>query len=143
MAAVAALAVAVEAMGLDANEESGVGARLLGVSFGALSPSTQLSLLPTAGSPSHSSATDDDVETTKPSTVVAGPWVPGQDVMHTDLGRGWVVRVLDGKTSPSGAAEVAVRFEVTGSRSALQRRFAVDDSHLVVVEPLPVQPLNP
>jgi len=143
VAAVAALGAAVEAMGLDANEESRVGARLLGVSFGALSPSTQLSLLPTAGSPSHSSATDDDVETTKPSTVVAGPWVPGQDVMHTDLGRGWVVRVLDGETSPSGVAEVAVRFEVTGSRSARQRRFLVDDSHLVVVEPLPVQPLNP
>jgi len=146
VAAVAALGAAVEAMGLDANEESGVGARLLGVSFSALSPSTQLSLLPTADSSPHSSATDDpsvDVETTKPSTVVAGPWVPGQDVMHTDLGRGWVVRVLDDETSPSGTSEIAVRFEVTGSRLARQRRFAATDPHLVAVEPIPVQPLNP
>jgi hypothetical protein len=63
--------------------------------------------------------------------------------MHTDLGRGWVVRVLDNETYPSGTAEVAVRFEVTGSRSALQRRFAAADPHLVAVEPTPVQPLNP
>jgi len=53
-AAVAALAAAVEAMGLDADEESGVGARLLGVSFGALSPATQLSLLPAGDSSPHS-----------------------------------------------------------------------------------------
>ncbi len=145
-AAVTALAVAVEAMGLDANEESGVGARLLGVSFGALSPSAQLSLLPTADSTTPSLGADGtiaEVETTRPPAAPTGLWVPGQDVMHTDLGRGWVVRVLDNETSPSGTAEVAVRFEVTGSRSALQRRFAAADPHLVAVEPTPVQPLNP
>jgi DNA polymerase-4 len=145
-AAVTALAVAVEAMGLDANEESGVGARLLGVSFGALSPSAQLSLLPTADSTTPSPGADGtiaEVETTRPPAAPTGLWVPGQDVMHTDLGRGWVVRVLDNETSPSGTPEVAVRFEVTGSRLARQRRFAAADPHLVAVEPLPVQPLKP
>jgi len=145
-AAVTALAVAVEAMGLDANEESGVGARLLGVSFGALSPSAQMSLLPTADSTTPSPGADGtiaEVETTRPPPAPTGLWVPGQDVMHTDLGRGWVVRVLDNETSPSGTPEVAVRFEVTGSRLARQRRFAAADPHLVAVEPIPVQPLNP
>jgi len=145
-AAVTALAVAVEAMGLDANEESGVGARLLGVSFGALSPSAPLSLLPTADSTTPSPGADGtiaEVETTRPPAAPTGLWVPGQDVMHTDLGRGWVVRVLDNETSPSGTPEVAVRFEVTGSRLARQRRFAAADPHLVAVEPIPVQPLNP
>ena len=145
-AAVTALAVAVEAMGLDANEESGVGARLLGVSFGALSPSAQLSLLPAADSTTPSPGADGtiaEVETTRPPAAPTGLWVPGQDVMHTDLGRGWVVRVLDNETSPSGTPEVAVRFEVTGSRLARQRRFAAADPHLVAVEPIPVQPLKP
>lgn len=145
-AAVTALAVAVEDMGLDANEESGVGARLLGVSFGALSPSAQLSLLPTADSTTPSPGADGtiaEVETTRPPAAPTGLWVPGHDVVHTDLGRGWVVRVLDNETSPSGTPEVAVRFEVTGSRLARQRRFAAADPHLVAVEPIPVQPLNP
>jgi len=145
-AAVAALAASVEAMGLDADEESGVGARLLGVSFGALSPATQLSLLPAGDSSPHSAATGDtrsDLRSAvEADALTAATWVPGQDVMHTELGRGWVVRVVDSQTSPSGAAEVAVRFEVTGSRTARQRRFAADNAQLSAVGPVPVQPLT-
>jgi len=137
-------AAAVTAMGLDADEESGVGARLLGVSFGALSPAMQLSLLPTGESCPQSApigGTFTDVESAEVVTA-AVRWVPGQDVLHTALGRGWLVRVVDAETSPSGAAEVAVRFEVAGSRSARQRRFAVDDAQLSAVGPAPVQPLT-
>ena len=76
------------------------------------------------------------------AALTAVRWVPGQDVMHTALGRGWVVRVVDPQTSPSGAAEVAVRFEVTESRSARQRRFTADNAQLSAVGPLPVQPLT-
>jgi len=147
-AAVAALAAAVEAMGLDADEESGVGARLLGVSFGALSPATQLSLLPAGDSSPHSAqsagigGTRFDARSAEADAVTAVRWVPGQDVLHTELGRGWVVRVMDSQTSPSGAAEVAVRFEVTGSRTARQRRFAADNAQLSAVGPVPVQPLT-
>ena len=147
-AAVTALAAAVEAMGLDADEESGVGARLLGVSFGALSPATQLSLLPAGESCPQSAqsaaigGTRSDLWSVEAATLTAVKWVPGQDVMHTVLGRGWVVRVVDSQTSPSGATEVAVRFEVTGSRSARQRRFAADNAQLSAVGPAPVQPLT-
>jgi len=145
-AAVAALAASVEAMGLDADEESGVGARLLGVSFGALSPATQLSLLPAGDSSPHSAATGDtrsDLRSAvEADALTAATWVPGQDVIHTALGRGWVVRVVDSQTSPSGEAEVAVRFEVTGSRTARQRRFAADNAQLSAVGPVPVQPLT-
>jgi len=63
-------------------------------------------------------------------------------VMHAELGRGWIVRVVDTGTSLSGVAEVAVRFEVTGSRSARQRRFAAADAHLIAVAPAAVQPLS-
>jgi len=148
-AAVTALAAAVQAMGLDADEESGVGARLLGVSFGALSPATQLSLLPAGGNSPRSTqsaaigGTRSDLQSAvQADSVTAVRWVPGQDVMHTELGRGWVVRVVDSETSPSGAAEVAVRFEVTGSRTARQRRFAADNAQLSAVGPVPVQPLT-
>jgi len=145
-AAVTALGAAVDAMGLDADEESGVGARLLGVSFGALSPATQLSLLPAGGSSRQSASTGGtlaDVESAEvAAAAVAVRWVPGQDVLHTALGRGWVVRVLDAETSMSGAAEVPVRFEVTGSRTARQRRFAANDAQLSAAGPAPVQPLT-
>jgi len=143
--AVAALAASVEAMGLDADEESGVGARLLGVSLGALLPATQLSLLPAGDSSLQSAATGDTrsgLRSVEAAGLTAVTWVPGQDVMHTELGRGWVVRVVDSQTSPSGAAEVAVRFEVTGSLSARQRRFTADNAQLNAVGPVPVQPLT-
>ncbi len=136
-------------MGLDAEEESGAGARLLGVSFGALSPATQLSLLPAGDSSPHSTQSaaigdprSDHQSAVEADAVTAVRWVPGQDVLHTEQGRGWVVRVVDAETSPSGVAEVAVRFEVTGSRSARQRRFAADNAQLSAVGPAPVQPLT-
>jgi len=55
-AALTALRAATEAMGLDTEEESGAGARLLGVALGALSNSTQLTLLP--GETAQQSPTD-------------------------------------------------------------------------------------
>jgi DNA polymerase-4 len=50
-AAGAALRAATEAMGLDTEEESGAGARLLGGSLGALSTTAQLALLPGEAAP--------------------------------------------------------------------------------------------
>ncbi len=116
------------------------------MSFGALSPATQLSLLPAGGSSRQSASTGGtlaDVESAEvAAAAVAVRWVPGQDVLYTALGRGWVVRVVDAETSMSGAAEVAVRFEVTGSRTARQRRFAANDAQLSAAGPAPVQPLT-
>jgi len=80
-AAVIALAASVEAMGLDADEESGVGARLLGVSFGALSPATQLSLLPAGDSSPQSAATGDtrsDLRSVEAATLTDVSGCPGK-----------------------------------------------------------------
>ena len=142
-AALTALAAAVDARGLEANEESGAGARLLGVSFGALSPSTQLSLIPAGNSAPRSVPTGGAIVGSEAAEIAAAArWVPGQDVMHSELGRGWIVQVVDTGTSMSGVAEVAARFEVTGSRSGRQRRFAAADAHLIAAAPVAVQPLS-
>lgn len=121
-----------------------VGARLLGVSFGALSPTTQLSLLPAGDSAPRSAASDDTLAGVAPADGAAAPvrWVPGQEVLYTELGRGWLVRALDTGTPPSGAPEIGVRCEVTGSRSARQRRSAADDAQMIEVDPVQVRPLS-
>lgn len=134
-------------MGLDTDEESGAGARLLGVSLGALSTTAQLALLPgeaapisaadLAGPPAADSRSDLPVVPGRRG----GEWVPGADVEHTELGRGWVVRRVAATDSPSGRAEVAVRFEVAGSLTARQRRFTVGDPQLTAVTPAPVRPV--
>jgi DNA polymerase-4 len=143
-AAVRALAAVVAATGLDAEEESGAGARLLGVHLGGLSPQEQLSLLP-APSPVRAVLIDPaeahDTERT-PTTGAAPTWWAGTDVVHDELGRGWVVRELDALRAPSGAPEVVVRFELTGARSARQRRLPATDPGLHAAEPEPVRTLR-
>ncbi len=142
-AASRALAAVVSATALDAEEESGAGARLLGVHLGGLSPEEQLSLLPV----------DAPVVVARTETAVVvehldGPgspapaWRAGADVHHDELGRGWVVRELDAQRSPSGEPEVVVRFEVTGDRSARQRRLPAADPALHHAEPEPVRALG-
>lgn len=56
-------------------------------------------------------------------------WVPGMDVEHEELGRGWVWG--------SGAGVVTVRFETRGSSPGPVRSFLVDEPHLrSAAEPL-------
>lgn len=146
-AALTALRAATEAMGLDAEEESGAGARLLGVALGALSTSPQLTLLP--GEPAHQTPTDptalplpqqDNQPTARGHRE--NDWLPGRDVEHAELGRGWVVRSMPAQDSPSGTDELHVRFETTNSRSARQRRFPISDPHLAATGPAPVQKID-
>lgn len=146
-AALTALRAATEAMGLDTEEESGAGARLLGVALGALSTSTQPTLLP--GETTHQSPTDPAAlplpqQDNQPTAPVhrANDWMPGRDVQHTELGRGWVVRSTSAQDSPSGTDELHVRFETTNSRSARQRRFPIGDPHLTATRPAPVQKMD-
>jgi len=146
-AALTALRAATEAMGLDTEEESGAGARLLGVALGALSTSPQLTLLP--GETTHQSPTDPAALPLPPQNnqpTARGPrgndWLPGRDVQHTELGRGWVVRSISAQDSPSGTAELHVRFETTNSRSARQHRFPIGDPHLTPTAPAPVQKMD-
>ncbi len=129
-AALTALRAATEAIGLDNEEESGAGARLLGVALGALSTSTQLTLLP--GETTHQTPTDPAAlplppQDNQPTALGhrANDWLPGRDVQHTELGRGWIVRSMSAQDSPSGTDELHVRFETTNSRSARQRRFPI------------------
>lgn len=147
-AALSALAAATEAMGLDAEEESGAGARLLGVSLAALSTSTQLALLPgevTVESQPHPVVphpADGRTSTPVIGTRPGGHWFTGRDAEHTELGRGWVVRCVAADDSLSGQAELIVRFEEAHSRMARQRRFPLDDPHLTPAGPAPVQSME-
>jgi len=69
-------------------------------------------------------------------------WLPGSDVQHTELGRGWVVRSTSAQDSPSGTDELHVRFETTNSRPARQHRFPIGDPHLTATGPAPVQKMG-
>lgn len=142
-AAEAALFAVTDTMGLDADEESGAGARLLGVSLGGLSTSPQLVLLP-GGSTAHPDHSTEEAPVTSASERGEPPlpgadWAPGRDVEHSELGRGWVVRRVDAAGSPSGQDEAVVRFEESHSRMARQLRFSIDDSALRHVAPAPVR----
>jgi len=96
-AALAALRAATEAMGLDTEEESGAGARLLGVALGALSTSTQLTLLP--GETAHQTPTD-------PAALP----LPPQDNQPTALGHRAVQRTAkDSANDPRGPVVRCVR----------------------------------
>jgi len=112
-------------MGLDTEEESGAGARLLGVSLGALSTTAQLALLPGEAVPASAADPAGPADARGDLPLIpgrrGGEWVPGADVEHTELGRGWVMRRVAAVDSLSRLAEVAVRFEVAGARAAGSR----------------------
>jgi DNA polymerase IV len=94
------------------------GVRLLGVGvsgladwvqedlFGETDDDTEEELLPEADIPRHSRST----------------WAPGMDVVHAEMGRGWVWG--------SGRGVVTVRFETAESPSGPVRSFAEDDPAL-------------
>ena len=132
-------------MGLDTEEESGAGARLLGVSLGALSTTAHLALLPGEAVPASAADPAGPADARGDLPLIpgrrGGEWVPGADVEHTELGRGWVMRRVAAVDSLSRLAEVAVRFEVAGSLTARQLRFTVGDAHLTAAVPAPVQPV--
>ncbi|MBM6405905.1 DNA polymerase IV [Phycicoccus sp. CSK15P-2] len=65
----------------------------------------------------------------EPATV---SWRPGQDVEHTEHGRGWV--------QGSGVGRVTVRFEGPHTEVGRVRTFAVDDPDLTAADPPTWQP---
>ncbi|HMM94366.1 DNA polymerase IV [Phycicoccus sp.] len=128
------------------------GLRLLGVGVSGLSLYTQPDLLDglldDALPPVRSSTTDDDEEFVRPDAgggdaspeaaeVVVAPtpdpggvartWRPGQDVEHTEHGRGWV--------QGSGVGRVTVRFEGPNTPVGRIRTFAEDDPELSPADP--------
>ncbi|WP_164860643.1 DNA polymerase IV [Rhodococcus sp. X156] len=135
-----ALQASISALGLDAEEESGAGARLLGVALSALTQDAQLSLLPDEDTATADTTLPEAAPAAAAAAATPPQWPVGTDVAHDEHGRGWVVRHVDAEHAPSGHAEVVVRFEEADSRTAVQRRFAVDDTQLRAVDPAPVRP---
>jgi DNA polymerase-4 len=80
--------------------------------------------------PSRSARTPNADSSAAQAQAVRAVWRPGQDVEHTEHGRGWVWG--------SGAGVVTVRFEHRLSPPGPVRSFAVDDPALATCDPLPL-----
>ncbi len=109
------------------------GVRLLGVGVSHFVPAAQEELFEMEGA--------EALEETSSQVAAAAParvrdpqrvWLPGQDIVHADLGRGWVWG--------SGAGVVTVRFETRDSGVGPVRSFPTDDPALSVPEALPPLP---
>jgi DNA polymerase-4 len=121
------------------------GVRLLGVGVSGLADWAQGDLFAaadgTGGGGAHDDGTDrDGMNGADPARVdgssaglgsgAARRWVPGQDVAHRELGRGWV--------QGSGLGRVTVRLESRASAPGPVRTFAADDPDLSPVDPEPL-----
>lgn len=118
------------------------GVRLLGVGVSGLADYTQEDLFAQARAAEAAEAAGEDgglqdAEGTLErraddgEAVPARRWLPGLDVVHRELGRGWV--------QGSGLGRVTVRFEEPWSAAPGRvRTFTVDDPDLEPAEPVPL-----
>jgi DNA polymerase-4 len=105
------------ARGLLTDLDTSGGVRLLGVGVSALADWIQEDLF---GDEADEEATASEVLV--PTARQRRTWAPGMDVVHTDLGRGWVWG--------SGRGVVTVRFETSESPTGPVRSFPEDDPGL-------------
>ena len=112
---------------LAAVDRSG-GLRLLGVGVSGLSPYAQGDLFATESAPVAEEAPEPEPV---PEDPAPGPavhaWYPGQDVVHPELGAGWVWG--------SGLNRVTVRFEGPRTPPGPVRTLAADDPALQPADP--------
>jgi DNA polymerase IV len=115
---------------LAAVDRSG-GLRLLGVGVSGLSAYAQGDLFAEAGEEPAEDAVPAPVAQSVPADPAPGPavvaWHPGQDVVHTGLGAGWVWG--------SGLNRVTVRFEGPRTPPGPVRTLAADDPELQPADP--------
>ncbi|WP_372729509.1 DNA polymerase IV [Nocardioides sp.] len=95
------------------------GVRLLGVGVSGLADWIQEDLFGETADEA-----EDLPEVVEPPSVRRGAWSPGMDVVHAELGRGWVWG--------SGRGVVTVRFETAETPAGPVRSYPVDDPALSV-----------
>jgi DNA polymerase-4 len=114
--------------------------RLLGVGFSGLSNVRQESLFPdleltTSDAGAATDTPPVEPDPTAPRADAAAGWRVGDDVMHRDLGHGWV--------QGAGHGVVTVRFETRGSGPGPARTFPAGPSDTGDIEPAnPVDSLD-
>lgn len=116
------------ATNLLADLDTSGGVRLLGVSVSGLADWIQDDLFGDQGEATSGEATTD---ATEPPPVElprrGGAWPPGMDVVHTEMGRGWVWG--------SGRDVVTVRFETAETEPGPVRSYAITDPALTPWKP--------
>lgn len=117
-----AVVVARTARGLLADLDTSGGVRLLGVGVSGLADWVQEDLFGETEDP------QEELVDPGPAPQTQRAWSPGMDVVHEELGRGWVWG--------SGRGVVTVRFETAASASGPVRSYAVDDPQLSHWEPV-------
>jgi DNA polymerase-4 len=103
--------------------------RLLGVGFSGLTDVRQESLFPDLDQREVQEATVGETRTPVPAPVVeTGGWRIGDDVVHPELGHGWI--------QGAGHGVMTVRFETRASGRGLARTFPVDTADIVSANPV-------
>ncbi len=111
------------ARSLLADLDTSGGVRLLGVGVSGLADWIQDDLF----GESHPEAEDEEPPVVEAPSGRRPAWAPGMDVVHTEMGRGWVWG--------SGRGVVTVRFETADTPSGPVRSYPMDDARLSAWQP--------
>ncbi|WP_193607129.1 DNA polymerase IV [Nocardioides lijunqiniae] len=113
------------ARALLADLDTSGGVRLLGVGVSGLADWIQDDLF----GESDPEVVEEEPEQVEAPSTRRPAWAPGMDVVHAELGRGWVWG--------SGRGVVTVRFETAETPAGPVRSFPIDDPDLVAWDPPP------